>query len=84
MNDAGAVTYGLDIVVHEVRHDEQMDDLRGHEPVSHVLGEQTHCLFCVQLRIGEDPEDDEEDSRNSLGCNEVGCVGFDVTFLNGA
>ena len=60
-----------------------MDYLRCHEPISHVLRQKTHCFVGVQLSVGEDPEDYEQDSRDALGCNEVGCVGLDVAFLRG-
>ena len=52
----------LDIVVHEIGHDEEMDDLRGHEPISYILGKRGHGSISVELSIGEDPEYNEENS----------------------
>lgn len=60
-----------------------MDHLRRHEPVAHVLREQTHRLVGVQLGVREDPEDYEEDAGDALGGHEVRGVGLDVALLSG-
>lgn len=60
LDDSTACAHGLDPVIHEVSHDEQMDDLGKHEPITHVFRQQTASLVSVQLRIREDPEHDEQ------------------------
>lgn len=82
LDDSRAVADGLEPVVHEVPHYEQVDDLRGHEPVAHVLREQTHRGLRVQLGVGEYPEDNEEDSRDALRCHEMGGVRLDISLLH--
>ena len=46
----------LNIVIHEICHNDQMNDLRSHEPVTHILRQQTHSSISIELRIGENPE----------------------------
>lgn len=58
-----------------------MDYLRKHKPVSDIFGKETHSGVGVELCIGEDPENDEKDTGNSLCCHEMGCVGLDISFL---
>jgi len=53
------VKHGLDVVVHEIGHYKQVDDLRKHEPVANILGQQTHGSISVELGVGEYPKDDE-------------------------
>ena len=72
----------LDVVVHEIGHDEEVDYLRYHEPVSHILRQQAHRPVSVQLGVGEDPERDEEHPGYGLSGYEVGGVGLDVAFLS--
>lgn len=75
--------HGFDVIVHEIGHDEQMDELGQHEPIAHILREETHGGVGVELSVGEDPEDDEEDAGDGLGCHEVRGVGLNVPFLCG-
>ena len=74
MDCVGTMEQGFEVVVHEVGHDDEVDDLGGHEPVSYVLGEETHGSVCVEFGVGEDPEDDEEYSGYSLGGYKMGGV----------
>lgn len=82
LDDAGSTTHGLHPVVHEICHDDQMDDLWGHEPVPYVFGEEAHGSIRVQLCVSKDPENDKEDTGDPLGRHEVWGEGFDVAFLS--
>jgi hypothetical protein len=59
LDDSSSVAHGFDPVVHEISHDEQMDYLGNHEPISHVLRHQTHGFVGVKFGVGEDPENNE-------------------------
>ena len=63
MDDPRPMAHGLDPVVHEVGHNDEMHHLRKHEPVSHILRKKTHGSVSVQLGVGEHPEYDEKDTE---------------------
>lgn len=66
--------HSLEPIIHEIPHNEEVDDLRNHEPVSHIFRQQTHRRFSVQLRVRENPKDNEENPGDSLRRHEVGGV----------
>lgn len=60
---------GFDPVIHEISHDEQMDNLTDHKPQSDIFREnrgRTVRVEFIELCISEDPEDDGKDSGNGL------------------
>lgn len=83
--DALAPAHGLHPVVHEIAHDEEVDDLADHEPDAHVLGEDRRRALGVELvefAVGEDPEDYGQDPRDGLRGHEVGSECFDFSALH--
>jgi len=59
LNNPRSVTHSLDPVIHEVRHYKQVNYLRCHKPVAHILGQKAHRLFSVQLSVCEYPKGDK-------------------------
>jgi hypothetical protein len=54
-----------------------MDNLRNHEPISRILGQNAGSFFSiglVEFRVSKDPEGDGQDPGNSLCCDEIRCV----------
>lgn len=82
LNGSGSCSDRSDPVIHKICHYKQMDDLGDHEPIPNIFRKKTTCLVCVQLSIGENPENDEKNTRYGLGCYKMGCVCLDIALLS--
>ena len=71
LDHSGSASHSLDPVIHEIGHDGQMDDLRCHEPISHIFRKETHRLISVEFGIRKNPKGYKQNSRNSLRSNKM-------------
>ena len=62
-----------------------MNDLRDHEPITHVLWQyatRSVWVQLVQLSVGEYPKYYRKDSRDGLRCYEMRCIGLYLAALH--
>jgi hypothetical protein len=82
--DTFSFSYCFHPVVHEISHDEQMNNLGDHKPISHILRQNwgwTLAVEFIELSVGENPENDGNYSGYCLTGYEVRCVCLDLALL---